>query len=132
MHSSFSFLVSKMEIRASQVAQNLPAKQDTWVQVLGQENPLRKEMATHSSIFAWQFPWTEEMGWSHFMGLRRVRCDLVTNNNKKMITRVVLPSLWATLRAREDEKMSSNLSNSMKLSHAVWGHPRWTGHGGEV
>ena len=67
------------------------------------------------------------------LGLRRVRCDLVTNNsNKKMITRVVLPPIWAALRTHEDEKMSSNLGNSMKLSHAVWGHPRWTGHGAEV
>ena len=49
-----------MEIRASQVAQNLPAKQETWVQVLGQENPARKEMATCSSIFAWEIPWTED------------------------------------------------------------------------
>ena len=39
VHSGFRFLVSKMEIRASQVAQNSPAKQEMWVQVLGQEDP---------------------------------------------------------------------------------------------
>ena len=36
--------------------------QETWVQSLGQEDPLRKEMATHSYIFAWDIPWTEEPG----------------------------------------------------------------------
>ena len=48
---------------ASLVAQsvkNLPATQETWVQFLGQEDPLGKEMATHSSILAWKTPWTEE------------------------------------------------------------------------
>ena len=41
---------------------NLPAVQETWVRSLGQEDPLEKEMATHSSIFAWRIPWTEEPG----------------------------------------------------------------------
>ena len=40
----------------------LPAVQETWVQSLGQEDPLEKKMATHSSIFAWRIPWTEEPG----------------------------------------------------------------------
>ena len=35
---------------------------ETWVQSLGREDPLEKEMATHSSILAWEFPWTEERG----------------------------------------------------------------------
>ena len=42
--------------------------QDTWVQSLGQEDPLEKEMATHSSILAWKIPWTEEPGGLQFMG----------------------------------------------------------------
>ena len=41
---------------------NLPAMQETWVQSLGQEDPLEKGMATHSSILAWKIPWTEEPG----------------------------------------------------------------------
>ena len=40
--------------------QNLPAMQEIQVQSLGQEDPLEKEMATHSSILAWEIPWTEE------------------------------------------------------------------------
>ena len=44
------------------VVKNLPAKQETQVQSLGQKDPLDKEMATHSSILAWEIPWTEEPG----------------------------------------------------------------------
>ena len=40
----------------------LPAMQETWVQFLGQDDPLEKEMASHSSILAWRIPWTEEPG----------------------------------------------------------------------
>ena len=51
-------------LRASLVAQlikNLPVMQETWVQSLGHEDPLEKEMAPHSSILAWETPWTEEL-----------------------------------------------------------------------
>ena len=51
--------------RASLVAQlvkNQPAMQETWVQSLGQEHPLEKGMATHSSILAWRIPWTRVHG----------------------------------------------------------------------
>ena len=46
----------------AQLVQNLPATQETWVQSLGQEDPLEEGMATHSSIPAWRIPWTEEPG----------------------------------------------------------------------
>ena len=46
----------------AQMVKNLPAMQETWVQSLGQEEPLEKEMATHSSIPAWRVPWTKEPG----------------------------------------------------------------------
>ena len=45
-----------------QTVKNLPAMQETWVQSLGQEDPLEKGMATHSSILAWRISWTEELG----------------------------------------------------------------------
>ena len=63
-------------IWASLVAQrlkHLPAMWETWVQSLGQEVPLEKEMATHSSILAWRIPRTEEPGGLQFMGSQRVR-----------------------------------------------------------
>ena len=52
-----------MEVLASLVAQmvkRLSAVQETWVQSLGREDPLEKEIATHSSTLAWKIPWTEE------------------------------------------------------------------------
>ena len=52
--------------------------QETQVGSLGQEDPLEKEMATHSSILAWESPWTEEPGGLQPMGFQRVRHDLVT------------------------------------------------------
>ena len=65
-------------IRASLVAEtvkNLPAMRETWVPSLGQEDPLEKEMATHSSILAWKIPWTEEPGWLQSMGVLTVGHD---------------------------------------------------------
>ena len=52
----------------AQMVKNLPAMQETQVQSLGQEDPLEKEMATHSCILAWRIPWTEELGWLQSMG----------------------------------------------------------------
>ena len=49
--------------------------QEMWVQFLGQENPLEKEMATQSSILAWRIPWAEEPGELQSMGLQTVRHD---------------------------------------------------------
>ena len=57
----------------------LPTMQETWVQSLGQENPLEKEMATHSSTVAWKIPWTEEPGRVQSMGSQRVGHDWVSS-----------------------------------------------------
>ena len=51
---------------------NLPAKQERWVRTLGQEDPLEKEMGTHSSTLAWKIPRMEEPGRLQSMGLQRV------------------------------------------------------------
>ena len=53
----------------------MPAMRETWVQSLGWEDPLEKEMATHSSILAWKIPWTEEPGGLQSTGQQRVRHD---------------------------------------------------------
>ena len=55
-----------------QMVKNLPAMQETQLQSLGQEDPLEKEMATHSSILAWRIPWTKKPGRLQSMGLQRV------------------------------------------------------------
>ena len=54
----------------TQSAKHLPAMWETWIQFLAQEDPLEREMATHSSILAWRIPWTEEPGGLQFMGLQ--------------------------------------------------------------
>ena len=46
----------------AQMVKNLPAIQETWVQSLARENPMEKDIATHSSIPAWEIPWTEDTG----------------------------------------------------------------------
>ena len=56
----------------SQTVKRLPAIWETWVRSLGWEDPLQKEMATHSSILAWEIPWSEEPGRLQSMGLQRV------------------------------------------------------------
>ena len=56
----------------AQLVKNLPAMQDTWVQSLGQEDPLKEGMATYSSILAWRISWTEEPGRLQSMGLQRI------------------------------------------------------------
>ena len=67
--------------KVAQLVKNLPAMQQTQVQFLGWENPMEKEMATHSSIFAWRIPWTEEPGRLQSMGSSRVRHDWETNTH---------------------------------------------------
>ena len=57
------------------MVKNLPAKQQTWVLSLGQEDPLEKGKAPHSSILAWRIPWKEESGRLQSTGSQRVRND---------------------------------------------------------
>ena len=71
-HSTWASLVARW-------VKNLPALQETWVQSSGWEDPLEKEMATHSSILAWRIPWTEERDRLQSMEWQRVRHDCVTN-----------------------------------------------------
>ena len=58
-----------------QTVRNLPAMWETQVQSLGQEDPLEKEMAIHSSILAWRISWTEKPGGLQSVGSQRVRHD---------------------------------------------------------
>ena len=70
------------------MVKNLSAKQKIWVRSLGQENPLEKEMATHSSILAWKIPWTEGPGGLQSMGSQRVGHSLVTKQQQRVSTTV--------------------------------------------
>ena len=59
----------------AQRLKRLPAMRETWVQSLGQEDPLEKEMATHSSMLAWRIPWMEELDGLQSMASQRVGHD---------------------------------------------------------
>ena len=59
----------------AQTVKRLPTMRETWVQSLGREYLLEKEMAPHSSILAWKIPWTEEPGRLQSMGSQRVGHD---------------------------------------------------------
>ena len=67
-----------------QMVKNLPAMQETCVQSLGQEDPLEKGKATHSSILAWRIPWTEEPCRLQSMESQRVGHDRMTNTHTHM------------------------------------------------
>ena len=74
MFSSIN-LTPEIIVKAPLIAQwvkNLPAIQETRIQSLGREDPLEKEMATHSSILAWRISWTEEPGRLQSMGLQEL------------------------------------------------------------
>ena len=64
-----------------QIVENLPAMQETQVQCLGQEDPLEKEVATHSSILAWEIPWTKEPGGLQSMRLQKVQVTEQLNDD---------------------------------------------------
>ena len=63
------------------LVKNLPAMLGTWVQSLGREVPLEKEMAIHSSILVWEIPQTEELGGLQSIASQRLRHDRVTNTH---------------------------------------------------
>ena len=74
----FSSLLNLPASLVAQSVKNPPAMQEMQVRSLSQEDLLEKEMATHSSILAWESPWTEETGRLQFVGLARVEHDWVT------------------------------------------------------
>ena len=72
--NEISALIKETSLVAQRV-KRLPAMRETWVRSLGWEDPLAKEMATHSSTLAWNIPWTEKPGRLHSMGSQRVGHD---------------------------------------------------------
>ena len=101
---------------------NLPAMHETWVQSLGQEDPLEKEMATHSSILAWRIPWTEEPGGLQSMGSQRVRHNwtFFTEPEERVRLRpfsgrrkITLTSLWFQIRIQFLMRCSKGWSRAL-------------------
>ena len=77
MTSSNTILISaqKLAFLVAQMVKHLPAIRETWVQSLGWEDPLEKEMATHSSTLAWKIPWAENPGSLQSTGSQRIGHD---------------------------------------------------------
>ena len=67
------------------MVKNSPAVRETQVRSLGQEAPMEKEMATHSSVLAWEIPWTEEPGRMQSTGSQRVRQNLATKQQQQIL-----------------------------------------------
>ena len=80
----------------AQMVKSLPAMQETHVCSLGWEDPLEKGIATHSSIFAWRIPWTEEPGRLQSMASQRIR-DILATEHAHLITGRLYFSLTRTL-----------------------------------
>ena len=70
--TSSLFFCLFVSFAVAQRVKRLPATRETWVRALGQEDPLEKEMATHSSTLAWRIPWTKEAGGLQSMESQRV------------------------------------------------------------
>ena len=71
----YIYMCVNMGFPHSSAVKSPPAVQELWVQSMGQEDPLEKEMATHSSFLAWEIPWTEETGRLRSMRVSKVRHD---------------------------------------------------------
>ena len=71
-------MTEKSSFPSGSAVKNLLAMWESWVRSLGQEDPLEKGMATHSSILAWRIPWTEEPGGLQSMGSPRARHNWAT------------------------------------------------------
>ena len=69
-----------MDFPGSSVVKNLPANAETWVQPLGREDPLEKEMAIWFSILTWEIPWTEEPGRLQSLVSQRVEYDFAAEH----------------------------------------------------
>ena len=113
------------------VVRNLCAIQETQVLSLGQEDPLEKGMATHSSILDWRIPWTEEPGGLPSMGSQRVRHDWVINTftslqRLKCPRRVkpVVNAQWMLCQQKRDWSDHASLLNGLQearqASSAFW------------
>ena len=103
-----------------QVVKNLPAMQEMqemWVQSLGQEEPLEKEMATHSSILAWKIPWTEEPGGLQSTGSKGVRHDWAHRHSLTQKSPRVKFYMPFTLKSTKLKCAFSGISSGMRLNH---------------
>ena len=105
-------------LRTSLVAQtvkHLPTIRETWVRSLGQEDPLEKEMAAHSSILAWKIPWTEEPGRLQSMGSQRVRHNWATSLTHSRTLIIDPVSLFALATRKHRNILQPNFSYHVEI-----------------
>ena len=102
----------------AQMVKNLPAMQEAWVQSLGQEDPLEKGMATHSSILAWRIPKTEKPGRLQSLGLQRVRHDW-THTHTHTHTKIILGAMEKS-KFGLDTRQYSGTVTSHSLIMVFW------------
>ena len=95
-----------------QMVKNLSSMWETCVWSLGQEDPLEKEMTTHSSIPAWKIPWTEESGGLQSMGLQKVGHDWVTKQEVR------------DLQDFLDNNHNMACMISLSFFNVKWSHPK--------
>ena len=91
--------------------------QETWVWSLSQEDPLEEEMATHSSIFAWRIPWTEEPGGLQSLGLQRVGHNLVTKQQQYSL---IYTLWWRSTNSRGQISMRWYLGSCISQLGLTW------------
>ena len=96
------------------MVKNSPAMQETWVQFLGQEHPLQKRMATHSSILAWRILWPEQPGGLQSMGTQRVRHNWVTNT----FTFSLKSLSWSWMSGETQPKEISKSEHALRTTSA--------------
>ena len=105
----------------AQMVKNLPAIQETWVQSLGQEDPLEKGIATHSSILAWEIPWTEEPGKLESMGSPK---ESDTTEHLNNYNNFKMEMIWTSVDGRGGEGSpggGNSLWWTQRLAPAAWG-----------
>jgi len=103
----------------AQTVKRLPSMQETRVQCLGWEDPLEKEMATHSSFLAWKIPWTEEPGRLQSMGSQRVRHNWATSLSLFIARKVVLWSGLYVFRMRKNVTLVVEDYNADGAQHCL-------------
>ena len=122
------------------MVKNLPAMLETQVQSRGQEDPLEKEMATHSCILAWRIPWTEEPGLLQSMGGKEL--DMTEQLTLHFTSPGVFPKGKpgpGTLQGKETEAEGDRDKSQMTLQHCLGSkklmqdvQPKWTPCGGKM
>ena len=92
-HLALSLISMFKDFPSGSVVKNLPARQETQVRPLGQEDPLEEGMATHSSILAWRIPWTEEPGRLQSKRLQRAGHDQFSTHARRPLLKISLATL---------------------------------------